>query len=89
MPRVLEIQKAISDNSNVNCDNTSVDSSTRLEPLLRNGDFKQENVDFCVSTNGLFVSQRSDVRLNSDGHNATAVELVEKDLKPEDGGNKC
>ncbi len=89
MPKVLEIQKAIEDNANTNCGNTNADWTIRLEPFLSSGEFKQEDVDFCISTDGFFVSQRSDVRLKTDGHNSTAVELVEKDLRPEEGGNKC
>ena len=89
MPKVLEVQKAMEDHTDISCGNTSADSTTRLEPLLTSGEFKQEDVDFCISTNGFFVSQRSDVRLKSDGHNATAVELVEKDLGPSEGGNRC
>lgn len=89
MPNTLEIQNAIANNSNVSCGDTNADSSTRLEPLLSSGKFEQKDVDFCLSTNNMMVFQRSDIRLKSDGHNATAVELVEKDLKPDQGGNKC
>ena len=90
MPQVMEIQQAMEDHADESCGNTNVQSNNiQLKSLLESGSFSQTDVDFCVSNNGFFVSKRNDVRLKGDGHNATAVEFVETDLSPAEGGNRC
>ena len=53
--------------------------------------FEQKEADFCIGSDQLFanIGRRNNVRVAVDGHNSTAVEFVETDLTPEEGGNRC
>ncbi len=56
-----------------------------------NSGFVFQDVNICVNSDDLFagISIRNNIRIKSDGHNATAVEFVESDKDPSAGGNVC
>lgn len=98
--KTLAIQKTISDNQSVSCGdvvslykNIDENSKTNINGYLANGDFKIKEADFCIGSGESFMAlpiiKRNNVRITADGHNSTAVELVETDLSKEEGGNRC
>lgn len=53
--------------------------------------FTEQDVNFCINSPDILAAgnKRRNVRIFSDGHNASAVELVDTDLSPGEGGNVC
>ena len=68
-------------------------TNSEIYSYLKNGDFKEEDANFCIGSGESFMAlptiKRNNIRVKADGHNATAVEFVETNLAKSEGGNQC
>lgn len=99
--QVMGIQEVIDKDTAVSCNSitpvmteVSMNRASLVDHLNGtdlNQQFEMKDADFCVSYDGLFSSlrQRNNIRVVADGHNSTAVQFIETNLSPEEGGNRC
>lgn len=75
--------------SSQSCNSASSVNSNKytLIDALSDGKFKNEDADFCLKSDDMFSlnGERKNIRILADGHNASAVKLVESDS----GESRC
>lgn len=99
--QTMNFQKVINDNNIASCNQidsimneVNQERASVVNHLLGESDnnkFEMKEADFCIGYDGLFsfFGERNNIRVKADGHNSTAVEFVQTDLSPDEGGNRC
>ena len=98
LPRALEVQNA-QDSSSCSSGTFGTIFSDVLPSITGSPDpdpmFRAETFDFCVGSDDLFAlsERRTNIRILRDGHNGSAVEILEQDNMFDSitnpGGNRC
>jgi len=92
--KALEVQDALAPPCTTGAANAIL-SENIADPLDASKGFQLVEVDFCVGSEDVFATGgvRRNIRLARDGHNSSAVEVIEKDdiydAQENPGGNKC